>query len=1057
MRHILQQLPAFTLALLPSLAHGQFTQDDIARDNVSGRFLMYEVSPTKPVLFAPDGSVFYITNQLGDRLAIYDTASRELILEVPTGPGLVSLKHRPGTSEVWMVDSVTSSLTIYDTRTKQIVHTVRVGAEPSDLVFTAAGDRAYVSCSAVDRVDVIDTANYVVAHSIAIPARKPHALARIGSSVYVVPLLSGNGTAPLGDTALGEAVRVARVTDIPGAQPLPDRDLLKINVTGLPTTDELDNAATISGLGTTLFNLHRRPGSSELWIPNTDALNALHRGEKAFIAGQVVRNRLTVVDLAQTPPSVRIVDLDALAPAVDQRVSTPTSVAFMPDGSRAFVTGYGTDRVAVLDIDAQGAITWAGSIAIHSISDYPQFSGPRGCAVSSDGEYLVTYNSVENGFARVQLPTLPTSTPFDFQFQDSLKIGFDRMPKVMKRGRGLFNSTKFSLSNTSACFSCHTDGDTDGLAWDLSGYLDPETTPADQLQFGVDVKGPMVTQSVRSVRETGPYHWRGERRALSNFNATFKNLLEHTVNGQPATIGGGFVYLQEYLEELVIAPNPRQDPSRRHSTIELQGADLFLNRPVQGEQACGDCHQLPLGTTNEVVQTFRGGESPSIVVPALRNIARKLNTPMTVGAAFGERTELGAGLNHGGTAPSIDAVALELDSQGNPMFQVGPSEAGKIARFIESLDTGLAPSTGFQVTMHAGNVQSVLSNELPYLMLQAGDGECDVIFVTGPEFLFQQEDFVTGMFIPQTERFALASNQLPHRTLAQLVDTANGGAPVTFIGVARRRGKVMGLDRDNDDIYDLDEAARGTNPESWDTDGDQFPDGYELEWGMDPLVPTATSPDSVGPEVIDGPHVVYTTQTSIKIEFETSELARILFFVDGTAVLRRPLNHEYDTHFSYPIGGLNPQTVHTITMEMTDPNENRTCFDFDHETSSFVRPTPIHVEQIALQIMQSPLPTRRNKLLVRVNLGGDAGPAAASYDIELSAYYTSEQAMEVIAAEAHAVSTGHGAAVALITIPNSIPWGQGTLTVVVQGVTEPDGFPSYIEADNNVSLKSTPY
>ncbi|MFT5049800.1 MAG: DNA-binding beta-propeller fold protein YncE [Chlamydiales bacterium] len=1057
MRNFHPRLPLFALALLPALAQGQTSQADIPRDNVSGRFIMYGVGPTQPVLFSPDGSEFYITNQMGDRLAIYDSATRQLLLEVPTGPGLVSLKLRPGSDELWMVDRVTSSVTVYDTAMKQIIRTVRVGAEPHDVAFSASGDRAYVSCSAVDRVDVIDTATYTVANSIPIPARQPHGLARVGNAIYVVPLLSGNGTAPLGETSLGEATEVVHVAGVPGAQPLPDRDLLKINITANASTDSLDSSATVSALGTTLFNLHLRPGSSELWIPNTDAMNATHLGEISFIGGQVVSNRLTIVDVAQTPPLVRIVDMDQLSPSPDENVSTPTSISFMPDGSRAFVTGYGTDRVAVLDIDPQGAVTWAGSISIPSLTTYPEFAGPRGCAVSSDGAYLVTYNKVDNGFSRIPLAQLPTSTPFDHDYVGSRKIGYDRMPLAMKRGRGFFDSTKFSLSNTSSCFSCHTDGNTDGLAWDLSTFLDPETTPADQLQFGIDIKGPMVTQSVRALREVGPFHWRGEKRKLKDFNGTFKNLLENVVNGHAATIGGGFFYIEQYLEELAIAPNPRQDLTRKHTPIELQGADIFLNHPAQGAQACGDCHQLPLGTSNEVVQTFRGGESPSIVVPALRAVQRKLSTPMTLGGGFGERTELGAGLNHGGTAPTIEAVALELDAAGNPIFQVSPAQADKLARFIESLDTGLAPSTGFQVTMHAGNVQSVLANELRYLMRQASDGHCDLVFVTGPDFIFEREDFITGWYLPQTRAFRRASTLLAPLSLAQLVEKAEAGFPVTFMGVARMRGKVMGIDRDNDNILDIDEALAGTDPEFWDTDGDGFPDGYEVEWNMDPLVPTATSPDSAGPELVDGPHVIYTTQTSIKLEFQTSEVARVLFFVDGEAIFRRPLDQQYDTQFSYSIGNLTPGTVHSIMLDMTDANENHTFLTFDHETASFVRPQPIHVQRIGAQVLVTPQSSSPSQLSVRVDLGEGANPAGLGYDVEISAYYTSDQGMAVVTAEEHALSGGGGSSHFLIAIPQSIPTGQGKLVIVVQGVVEPDGAPSYIEADNEITLTTTRY
>ena len=1057
MPNFFRRLPIVSLALLPSLASAQVTNDELPFDNTRGRFIMYGVAPMKPVVFPPIRKMFYITNQMGDRLAVYSSMTGQLLSEVPTGSGLVSLALRPGTNELWMVDRVTNSLTVLDTDSSQIIRTVRVGAEPHDIVFTPNGARAYVSCSAVNRVDIVDTQNYRVVKSIDIPARQPRGLAMSGDSVYVVPMMSGNGTAPIGDSALGEPDRVVHVADIPGANELPDRDLFRIAITDSPGTDFLDSTGTLSGLGTTLFNLHARPGTGELWIPNTEALNAEHRGERNFPAGQVVRNRITVVDTSQNPATVRFVDLDELAPSIALRTSVPTSVSFSPDGSRAFVTGYGTDSVAVLDVTSNGNVTWAGYIQVEAVRLYPEFSGPRGSAVSPDGRYLVTYNKVDNSFARIDLTTLPTSTPFVFDYEDARHIGYDRMAAALKRGRGFFDSTLTSASNTSACFSCHTDGDTDGLTWDLSEYLDPEGTPNDELQFGVDIKGPMVSQSVRALREIGPYHWRGERDRLRQFNGTFRNLFEHTENGEPSTIGGGFFYIEQYLEELAIAPNPKQPLDRQYTPAQLAGADIFLNKPVQNGQSCGSCHTLPLGTNNEIVQTFRGGDSPTIVVPQLRAVQRKLNQPIDLGATFGMRTELGAGLNHAGSAADIQSVAMELDEGGDPLFLVSSGEANRLADFIEALDTGLAPSTGYQVTMHADNVDEVVAGDLAFLMSQADDGHCDLVYITGPEYLLDRSAFATGTYLPRTGTFAQGSVTLPDLTVPQMVAKAMQGRPVTFIGVAGLRGKVMGIDRDNDGMRDLDEQAAGTDFEVHDTDDDGFPDGYELTWGLDPLVPDSSVPDNAAPVLVDQPKVIYTTQTSIKVEFETNEPSRVFFYVDGQAVFRRPLDHEFDTVFSHPIGGLDPDTVHTISLEVTDPADNVSIFDFDHESASFVRQVPVHVEEIRARLIRDVNGAPGAFMNLSVRLGDGETPAAAGYDVEVSVYHSTELLTRLISAERHATSMANGRANFGVPIPTSITAGSGQLVIVVQEVTPPPGRPSYVEANNELTVLEHPY
>src|SRR5262249_26167520 len=231
----------------------------------------------------------------------------------------------------------------------------------------------------VDRVDVIDAASFQVVKSIPIPARCPRGIVWLRGRAFVVPFMSGNGTAPMADPNDPFNVREIGVPGPPSSNALPDRDLVAIRTRSTIQQDDLDPSATVSGLGTTLFNLHVRPGTNELWIPNTDALNAVHKGEVNFVAGQVVSNRISIVDgTGATPP--RIVDLDAIAPP-DVKCAQPAYVEFDPVEPRAYVCGYGSDLVAVLRIGSGGQITWDGSIDLPPAVDHARGTGPRACRV----------------------------------------------------------------------------------------------------------------------------------------------------------------------------------------------------------------------------------------------------------------------------------------------------------------------------------------------------------------------------------------------------------------------------------------------------------------------------------------------------------------------------------------------------------------------------------------------------------------------------------------------------------------------------------------------------
>jgi hypothetical protein len=104
----------------------------------------------------------------------------------------------------------------------------------------------------------------------------------------------------------------------------------------------------------------------------------------------------------------------------------------------------------------------------------------------------------------------------------------------------------------------------------------------------------MVTQSLRRMAESGPYHWRGEIPDLTRFQQAFPNLLEHAVNGAPSGIGSDFEYMLLYVNGLAWPPNPREPLDRHYTGDALRGATLFATRPVEGNLACASCHALPI-------------------------------------------------------------------------------------------------------------------------------------------------------------------------------------------------------------------------------------------------------------------------------------------------------------------------------------------------------------------------------------------------------------------------------------------------------------------------------
>ena len=1049
-------LSALTLPVLAAPAVAQVDQGVF--DNHKAYWHNYNVDPLQGLVWSEDSSTLYLLNQSGARLVSYDVGRSATVWEMPIGPGASNLVRRPGTQELWIPDRVTSVITVVDLDLRTVVASIPVGKEPHGLDFTPDGQRAYVSCSADDQVDVIDTATRQVVHSIDIPAREPRGLLYLDGSIYVASHLSGNASAPIsapGSKGEGAAIDIVDTNNTPGLTPLPDRDLFRIAITASPTTDHLDPSWTRSGVGTILFNLNRAHGDDLMWVANLDSLNAQFKGEAAFIEGQVVRNRLALVSTDGATAHTQI-DLDALIPDANARCAPPTGVAINATGTRAYVCGYGSSNVTVLGIDG-ATTTWIGEIQIVqnrsnpsvSLTDGQNGAGPRTCVVSPNGAHLAVLNSGESSFSLIPLRNLPPATGWTWDAPPAKATGWDPLPKEIVQGRLDFSRTRNSKSGTSSCASCHIGGHTDMLAWDLGTFLDHEGTPRASVGHALDNKGPLMTQTARSLREVGPWHWRGEKRSLFEFDNTFIGLLEREVDGKPEALGIQFNYTARYLDSLAWPANPHQNADRSLSPNQVEGRDLFHNLPVLGAMACVDCHALPLGTSGEVVSHGLGGQAPTTVVPPLRGVSEKALSPeFVVGGDVGTRNELGYGLGHTGSFTSIEDHILQLLPDGTQRLTITPAQASKIADFLGVLDTGIAPAAATQLTLDASNNTGRARDDFAYVIAQADAGHCDVILNYGPIRFAGRDVWPGGAYDPVTATFRMSSSAMPNMTIADVVALAVSGTPITIQGTPLWKGNPRGIDRDNDEVLDLDELILGTDPEAADSDRDGQPDGYEIQGGSDPLVRRIKIRDRVAPQLVGNIQVMYVTQTAVKLEFYTDEPTLIGAGFDGnTPQLRAPIWPVYGQKFSIIVNQLTPGTTHTINLILRDPSGNVQFIDKLVTTPDRVLPAPVHVESGAITVSG---PTRNRIASIEVKLmDSDGSPAPQGYSVRGRLYHVGPGGIQTISEtlQTWLVQTT-GQAYFTAFLPPTIGPGDGAFVFVVDHIDELPGQPVYVIAEN---------
>lgn len=1019
-------------------AHVQVPFDDL-RD----RAVHWDVHPLEPLLISKElgGAAIFALNQPGARLASFDPATLAKTAEVALGPGAVSLAERPGTSELWITDRVSRAVTIVERTTRAILDSIRVDAGPHGLAFSPNGERCYVACSDANRVDVIDVATRTVVNRIDVPLEQPRALVEHGGVIWVAPLLSGNRTAPQGASSSGPGVDL--VAQIANAA-LPDRDLVGIPIGLDPAHDAVDPALTVTGIGSVLFNLHVRPGTDELWIPNTDALNADQVGQKNFVAGQFVSNRITIVDTSgQAAPQV--LDLDALAPA-GVRCAQPTGLAFDPVRPRVYVCGYGSDLIAVLDL-AGGAATWAGAIQVPNKQLYPKFTGPRTCAVDSTGANLWVFHKGDNSLVRIDLASLPTTPNFNVVAPNPVTLGFEPTSGEERQGRNHFINARNSKSLTTSCASCHVDGHTDGLLWELSDFLDPEGTPGAALGFPLDLKGPLITSSTRRQAETAPYHWRGEKKKLVEFNQNFIALMEREQNGVSKDLGPDFRYLEHYIKRLAEPANPRQALDRSLSPLEQRGADLFVSKRVFGDATCATCHALPLGTFGEVTESHVPGPFRFADTAQLRGVVDRLTPPFVLGGALGVRTELGAGLSHGGAFASVRDLLLapHPTDPTKQAFALTKDEADALAAFLAVFDTGLAPSTAYQATATPANLATFRAEHLDFLLAQAELGHNDLVFRDGVMQIGGHFVTISGYYDRKLHAFVTARAADAPLSPEDVLARVAAGRPVTFIGVPGLMGRPMGVDRDVDGLFDLDELDRGTDPEELDTDVDGFPDGYEVKWGMDPLAKSSSSPDVTPPALLAAPKLVYTTTNTVKFEFETDEVCRVqLSYNGGIPVQRLPLQNDFDFEFSVTLNELEPAKAYAIDFELKDPSGNVAHVPYFVTTKARAFGDPVHVQDLTLAIA----PTGGGEeLWVAVELRHGSVAPPPGYGLRFTVYQrAADGTLATVTNDLHVSSNGFGQAVAVLPLPAKGPANPATLFAVLRDVTAPVGAPQWISA-----------
>jgi DNA-binding beta-propeller fold protein YncE len=759
-------------------------------------FANFESPWTHPIAISPDGARLFVVNTPDHRLSVWSLArpdAPELECEIPVGLEPVAVAIRDA-DEAWVVNRMSDSVSVVSLSLRCVVATLAAGDEPADVVFAGAPARAFVSVASDRQVRVFDAERRALRARIDVFGDEPRALAaaRDGGSVWVAALRSGNGTTIVPE----EIAPPPPPPERPGLPSAPRQGLIvraddpewrdRLNVR-LPDLDvfEIDPATcavrrAYAGVGTLLFGIAEDPDSGDLWVANTEARNLVRF--EPNLRGHVVDHRVTRIVRADRP---RIEPHD-LNPGVDysllpndaaraRALAQPTDLCITRDGERLYVAAFGSDRIGVLD--REGAVRGAIDLATAADRrDARRLRGPRGLALHPEGRWLYVANRVAHSLAVIDTERGSVA--------GEQPIGFDPTPAAIAQGRGFLYSAELSGNGTVSCAVCHVDGDWDGLAWDLGDPRGEMETAANREIIDLrmhPMKGPMTTQTLRGLTpKTAPFHRRGDRARLLDFNVTFA-ALHGTEQLAPADMGAFALF----LESIVFPPNPHRNLDRTLPPPPrgAPSGDALFRVSFNGSLSCAHCHGEAPGTNGIILPgPFLQYQAQPMKIPQLRDVYKRTARIPRDGLRMS-----GFGIFHDG---SVDRVA---DFLTRPFFRGIarlPDVRAELERFVLGFDTGTAPAVGWSRTVRRGEPAPA---ELELVGHQAALGSCDL--VAKGRVGARPRGFV---FDPVRCSWTSDAPGAPPCTSDELLAALGPDDALTFLGVPPGSGRRIGIDRDGD-------------------------------------------------------------------------------------------------------------------------------------------------------------------------------------------------------------------------------------------------------------------
>lgn len=468
------------------------------------------------ILFTRDGKTAYVTEFDEGSVAIVDAERYAVVGHLPTGgEEPTGLALTPDERFLLVTNSFDGSLAILDVAARRRVAAVRLPGMPYDVVVSPDGARAYVAVSQLDEVAVIDLARREVVARVGTGYR-PKALALTPDGRTLLTANQTGGNVSVIDT---QALREVRRVQTPAVN-LRDIALSPDGRLAMVTSQRAQN---------------ERPTATPIGIWSNQLFPIVVAGPGSRLADNIWVDFLT----------------DAGA--------DPDGVVFDPSGERAIFTcagGHGVVRIRAI----------SGPRGYEPVVAANVGANPRGIALRPGGEEVWVANHLGNRLVVLDPRTL------ERRREIALPPASRRDPHLL--GRFLFTSAHYIRGKQFTCFSCHSDGNMDGISWKFVHVKDG--LGSEQFRNVRDLRGPLL--------ETLPLRWTGLERDLTHFVKTEVEELLQSHELSDAEIRA----LADYVASLRMPPNPYRQPDGSFTPAALRGRALF-----EGKAECSGCHAGP--------------------------------------------------------------------------------------------------------------------------------------------------------------------------------------------------------------------------------------------------------------------------------------------------------------------------------------------------------------------------------------------------------------------------------------------------------------------------------